>query len=222
MDTKRGLLLIVGRGSVFAYDVRGGNYSPQSWPASGASGLMSSGTPGFDYDPTTDKFVGWNGGNSVYILDPATKAWSSKSAAGGPAQNGAGGAYGRWRYAPSVNAFVALGDAKENVRFYKYSEGPGTSAIAAGTVLDNADIEMEVRPNPFKSRAVISIGKKFQVASCKLSIFDITGKQLETRNLKLATSNTVAWNASEMPAGVYLARLTVGKKTLTKPLFLMK
>jgi hypothetical protein len=81
---------------------------------------------------------------------------------------------------------------------------------------------VECRPNPFKARAVISIKGKLQVASCKFSIFDVNGKQLETCNLQLETSNTLSWNASGLPAGVYLLKCRAGNRTVTRRLVLMK
>ena len=39
------------------------------------------------------------------------------------------GVFGRWRYVPSLNAFIAVSDANGNVFFYKYSaHGPTSQA----------------------------------------------------------------------------------------------
>jgi hypothetical protein len=87
---------------------------------------------------------------------------------------------------------------------------------------DGTRATLEVYPNPFKSRTVISIDKKLQVASYKLSIFDITGKQLETCNLKLATSNTVIWNSASLPAGIYILKAKTGNRVLSRKLVLQR
>jgi hypothetical protein len=97
------------------------------------------------------------------------------------------------------------------------------SAIEAGRRAGTeSDLTLSVSPNPFHSRTVITVGKALQGSSYKLSIFDINGKRLVTCNLKLETSNTVSLNASGLPAGVYLAKLSTANASITKRLFLMK
>src|SRR4030095_5830911 len=57
---------------------------------------------------------------------PDTKAWTAGSATGAPGE-GSNGVYGRWRYVPSVNAFVVVTGIDDNVYFYKASSGGGTT-----------------------------------------------------------------------------------------------
>lgn len=126
IDSKRGQLLVIGNGSFFSYDLKNGNYVKQNWPTTGAASVAAAGNPGFDYDPTADRFVAWAGG-APYILDPATKTWTTGSATGA-AGAGSNGIYGRWRYVPTVNAFVVVTGADDNVYFYKASASAGTPA----------------------------------------------------------------------------------------------
>jgi hypothetical protein len=117
MDTRRGLLVMVGNGAVCAYDVRHADYAKQVWATTGGDGFVAAKAPGLDYDPVADRFVGWSGG-AVHVLDPETKAWTAHDSPGAP-QPTANGIYGRWRYAPAVDAFVLVTAVEENVHFYR-------------------------------------------------------------------------------------------------------
>ncbi len=87
--------------------------------------------PGFQYDTAADKFVGWNGGTSVYTLDPATWAWSRVAPASSntvtPSAANENGTYGRWRYVPSRNVFVLVNSTDSNVYVYRLSAGAGSN-----------------------------------------------------------------------------------------------
>ena len=124
VDTKRGLFVVVGNGEIFSYDLKNGNYTKNVWATTGGSGFIGKSNAGFDYDPVTDRLVGWRGG-SPYILDPDSKVWTVGTATGAPSE-GINGIYGRWRYVPSVNAFVVVTAINTNVSFYKMSAGGGS------------------------------------------------------------------------------------------------
>lgn len=117
VDLKRGFLVVVGNGEVFSYDIRRGTPRKEAWPTAGGEGLLGKPGPGFDYDPDRDRFVGWAGG-AVFELDPETKAWRSQDVPGAPASN-RNGLYGRWRYVPSLKAFIAVTQVDANVHLYK-------------------------------------------------------------------------------------------------------
>jgi hypothetical protein len=128
IDTKRGQMLVIGNGSFFSYDLKNATYVKQPWPTTGAADLIAKGNVGFDYDPTADRFVAWAGG-TPYLLDPATKTWTTGTATGAPGA-GSNGIYGRWRYVPSVNAFVVVTGIDDNVYFYKASPSAGSPSPA--------------------------------------------------------------------------------------------
>jgi len=117
VDTRRGLLVVVGQGEVFTYDLR--NADPRRRPRSttGGEAFISRSSPGLDYDPVRDRVVGWAGG-AVYSLDPETNAWIAHEAAAAPAPT-ENGMYGRWRYVPSLDAFIAVTGWDVDVHFYK-------------------------------------------------------------------------------------------------------
>jgi ferric-dicitrate binding protein FerR (iron transport regulator) len=116
VDTKRRRLVMVGQGEVLMVDPAAASPKPVPWKTTGGDAFLR-GRVGLDYDPVADRIVGWAGG-PVYSLDPDTGAWTAHNAAGAPKATEAG-IYGRWRYVPSLNAFVVATDVDENVHFFK-------------------------------------------------------------------------------------------------------
>jgi ferric-dicitrate binding protein FerR (iron transport regulator) len=118
VDTRRGMLVAAGNGKMFAYDIRrGGPPVRQVWRSSGGDPLIAKQNPGFEYDPSADRLVGWAGG-SVYSLNPETKVWEIFDAPGSPKPTDYG-IFGRWRYVPALNVYVVVTGIDENVHFYK-------------------------------------------------------------------------------------------------------
>ena len=142
VDTKRGLLIVIGKGEVVAYDIRNGNYAKQVWNTSGGANLIGKEKPGVAYDPATDRIVGWAGG-SVYALNPDTKVWTAYSAPGAPSTYKLVGIYGLWRYVPSVNAFIVVTSPNANVHFYKFSTGGGAPTPSVDTMPPSAPTNLQ-------------------------------------------------------------------------------
>jgi len=117
VDTRRGLLFIVGNGEVVAYSLREKNPTRKVWTTVGGDAFIGQNQFGLDYDPASDRIVGWHGG-PVYSLNPETRAWTVHAAPGAPAKT-PNGIFGRWRYVPSVKAFIAVTSVDENVHFFK-------------------------------------------------------------------------------------------------------
>lgn len=117
IDTKRGQWVLIGGGKVFTYDLRGGKPVRIAWATSGGDSVVAAANPGVDYDPVRDRIVAWAGG-PVCSLDPETKTWTRSDAPGAPKPT-ATGMFGRWRYVPSLDAFVAVTAIDQNVHFYK-------------------------------------------------------------------------------------------------------
>ena len=90
---------------------------------------------GFDRDASTKRFVAWDDGADLYLLDPpasdwrtGTWRWTKVAPADGsvtPERN-QNGTYGRFRYAASVNAFVLVGATDGPVWAYRLAPGAGT------------------------------------------------------------------------------------------------
>ena len=94
-------------------------YTPTTF---GDTTLEFSSSPGFVFDPTINKFVGWRNGSDVYTLDPETWVWEKIEAASGnsitPSTAGRG-VNGRFRYIPSKNVYIVVNRTTENVYFYR-------------------------------------------------------------------------------------------------------
>ena len=78
-------------------------------------------------------------------------------------------------------------------------------------------------PNPFNPETIIEYSVP-QEGHLKLEIFDITGQKIETLfdGFQETGYYTIAWNASEYSSGVYLYRLTLEDRIITKRMTLLK
>ncbi|MDH3533110.1 MAG: fibronectin type III domain-containing protein, partial [Gammaproteobacteria bacterium] len=104
--------------TLYWYDISKptGSVSLQSAPTTGCSSFLGNGRAygvGMEYDPVQDRIVGWNGGDTVYILNPDTLSCTTVSYPGGPSAHPLG-TYGRFRYSPNLNVFVVCNDVDEN------------------------------------------------------------------------------------------------------------
>lgn len=95
----------------------------------GATEIENSNAAGFEFDPVSDRFVAWNGGNQVYTFKLDDLEWSRVEPAitnlitpSIPANRAT---YGRFRYVPSKNLFVLVNHMQQNVFIYKLSAGSG-------------------------------------------------------------------------------------------------
>jgi hypothetical protein len=122
VDTKRKLLVVVGHGEVIVYDIGNESYQPQIWETIGGEFNVKGYRPGVNYDPVADRIVVWHGG-AVHALNMDTKEWTHLAVA--PQDAHVEGTYGRFRYSPIENAYVAVNSGSENVLIYKLTEGGG-------------------------------------------------------------------------------------------------
>ncbi len=120
IDTKRNKIVVVGQGEVAVYDLDGDRqYQKQSWKTKGNEFQNVGGyRPGVNYDPIMDRIVVWHGG-AVQALNMDTKGWESGAVA--PGKPHRTGTYGRFRYSPKQNAYVAVNNGDQNVLIYKAS-----------------------------------------------------------------------------------------------------
>jgi hypothetical protein len=118
----------------------GGSYASTTVTASSCDGLSAAPNPGVAYDSLRDKIVGWpNFGNTVYIFDPAVGTCTTQTFSGGPpdSRNAANvvettGTYGRFRYFPSIDAFILVNDAETNAYMLTLGSGGGGGSITGG------------------------------------------------------------------------------------------
>jgi chitodextrinase len=85
----------------------------QSGQTTGCSGFIGNYSAGIAYDPIQDRIIGWNGGNTIYILNPDTLSCTTVIHSGGPSDL-PNGTFGRFRYSPSLNVFVVCNSVDVN------------------------------------------------------------------------------------------------------------
>jgi hypothetical protein len=136
------------RPSFMAVDIAdGSDWRIQDWTTqtTGCEPLIDAAYPGLAYDPAIDRVVGWPGsGDTVYVFDHATKACTARTFPGGPtARAPAAGTFGRFRYVPSLDAFVVLASADDDAYLLRLGDAAvadttrpqvALTAPAAGTV----------------------------------------------------------------------------------------
>jgi hypothetical protein len=199
----------------YSYDVQ-----TQTWTKLNSQGpgslTFDTNDGGLEYDSYNDMVIITDiRGARVCPYNPATDTWEPTTAMPSGFSNTNGHFYDP---VLGVHFVFTAGDSRDDGRMwvYRYKGNPLVTELSD---TDHGPA-VSVSPNPFKSRVIISIDEKMQVASCKLSMFDINGNQLEACNLKLETTNTVSWNASGLPSGVYIIRVTAGNRQYTQRMVL--
>jgi hypothetical protein len=70
----------------------------------------------------SETFLAWAGGQAIYALDVDSWTWTKLAPSGadpGPAEPN--GTYGRFRYVPAANVFVAVSATDQNVFMYRHT-----------------------------------------------------------------------------------------------------
>ncbi|MCX7745338.1 MAG: right-handed parallel beta-helix repeat-containing protein [Clostridia bacterium] len=119
-------------GEILVWDLsKSGNLTSSRLKTTGATEIDRTTCPGFDYDPVSKKLVAWSGGTDVYTLDMKTLVWTKITPPSSntviPSKSQEYGTYGRFRYIPSKNAFIAVNAINENVYVYKLPNTQNTS-----------------------------------------------------------------------------------------------
>jgi hypothetical protein len=137
----------IGRGEAYIYDVdnTGKLSDQQPLNATGATEIEGFDAPGLTYDYGSGKLVAWGSGANVYSLDLGTRKWtkhlpSNSVTPGDPYHSNYHGTFGRFRYIPSLNAFVVVTDVDENVFIYKLTSGAGAMLPSAGLSVSQNNI----------------------------------------------------------------------------------
>ena len=130
IDPKRRLLLIASRGEIKSYDIAAANPSVRYPSLSSCSSIAKAGYGGLVYNPAIDRIVGWNGGDTITLLDLDTNSCTTQSFAGGPSRlikQWDNGIFGRWQYSIASKVFIYYGDVDQNafvLRIQAGSAGP--------------------------------------------------------------------------------------------------
>lgn len=123
-------MLVTGAGQFRAFSLATGNSIATA--ASGDQTIVTAAAPGFEWDAHASLFVGWNGGTTVYKVNPSTYAITAHTATGTAPTCNAGdtnctgatgvqgnGTYGRFRYDAFHNCFVVVNTIFDHVFVYK-------------------------------------------------------------------------------------------------------
>ena len=138
IDPERDLYLFIdarGSGNLFAIPLDAPDSDFVQLSVEGDTEIQSADKLGFDRDSSTARFVGWDDGADLFLLDAPTDDWRTGTwrwtrvapddASVVPMRN-ENGTYGRLRYAASVNAFVLVSSTDGPVWAYRVSPGAGT------------------------------------------------------------------------------------------------
>lgn len=115
-------LVMVGGGRLEIYDLR--TKKVTAVESTGATQILDSKAPGLAYHPPSGRIVAWSGGANLYALEVGDKRyhWSLIEARPGsavPGEPNPKGTYGRFRYVPSIDAFVLVNTVGTNVFLFR-------------------------------------------------------------------------------------------------------
>jgi len=121
IDPVRNLLVDVGLGFVFTWDLDNPDTPASSLTTTGNNEIQNAEGPGLAYHPDRDVIVAWGGGSAVYTLDLDTAAWTRIDATNSvnPGAPNSRGTFGRFRYCPSKDIFVLMNSVGANVFVYR-------------------------------------------------------------------------------------------------------
>jgi hypothetical protein len=130
IDPVRRKFVSIGDGYVYAHSLTTG--TRQTLNTTGATAILNETYPGFTYDSVSDRFVAWDGGPYVYVLNMDTLQWTRLSPTNSvtPTPSTPNGTFGRWQYVPSKNVFIGVNKTDQNVWIYKLSPGGNSSPSA--------------------------------------------------------------------------------------------
>jgi hypothetical protein len=120
VDPIRKLYFCVGNGS-FSRITLTGSHKATSLRGMRCEGLVTAGGPGFDFDTSQNRFVGWAGGATVYVYDPDSDSCTTKTLLGDPGAQQPNGTFGRFRYFPDLNTFVLVNGWKQDAYVLRLS-----------------------------------------------------------------------------------------------------
>lgn len=120
-------MIVTGLGFTVSIPISGINKGVfTTLTTTGDKTIENANAPGFVFHPPSGKFVGWNGGLTLYVFDSATNAWtvhamtantSPSTGFNTPTAVQPDGTYGRFFYDAAHDIFGAVNDVAQNVFF---------------------------------------------------------------------------------------------------------
>jgi hypothetical protein len=178
--------------------------------------------------------VGDTAWDSVHVANDFVPAWLDSIRATPPFFTPLSADTFRWRHAIPV-AFapdsegVFAGTLTFSIPYYHEVReiplsGVGTGASSAGAfILPPSSFILSASPNPFNSCTRISFALPVP-GLVRLGVFDILGRPVATlaEGTLRAGTHEIAFDAQELPSGLYLLHLAAGKQSVTQKLLLLK
>jgi hypothetical protein len=126
-----------------------------------------------------------------------------------------------------ANFFIASETNGNNAEVWLYKHSNDVPPVLEEKAIKHAEKNpMTISPNPFSGTARITIGTSLNADNYSLKIFDINGKRVKDLTSGIPNSSFVIRNsfsfylqAEGLSAGLYIVRLSYGKKVFEKKLF---
>ncbi|MFV0276756.1 MAG: hypothetical protein ACK5HY_06170, partial [Parahaliea sp.] len=84
--------------------------------------LVNTVGPGLVYAPSLDRFIGWAGGNILYLIDPTTMNWKKLIFSGQAPSKANNGMYGRFAWSEAFGGLIIVDGIDTKVAFIRLSE----------------------------------------------------------------------------------------------------
>jgi hypothetical protein len=187
----------------------------------------------FTCDPVTGDYLLLRE-DSLWAYDVTTDTWASV------AKNPISGFRAHWAVTIPISTYgvvAFLTNYQWPVLLYKHANGPAQVADKPDKdIFNKSGMAIKAFPNPFNPAVNIQIkGQAAANASTPhsprleggfphaLAVFDVNGRFIKDLSAHLDRSSlTATWHAADVPPGIYILKLTVGNRTITKKLFLQR
>src|SRR3989339_273728 len=136
---------------------------------------------------------------------------------------------------PDGRTVYAAAAGDDAVSWFVFSD---STAVEAAPGASGESEMLSIAPNPFNPTTVITLNNyEFQISNYELRIYTISGKLVKdlTSDIRYSifdihspriaageAGNSITWDASSCPAGVYLVRAVVGDRVAVKKAVLIK
>ena len=142
IDPVHRTLVSIGGGNINVVDLATGNITNPT--TTGPQTCQAGSAPGFVWYAPGACFIGWNGGNILYALNPTTWAWTAFTLGGAvPTAPNGNGTFGRFNYDPGLDQFIVVNQISDPVFVCKISASVITAAppqpVAPPVMVTNPD-----------------------------------------------------------------------------------
>ncbi|MBI5215286.1 MAG: T9SS type A sorting domain-containing protein [Ignavibacteriae bacterium] len=176
-----------------------------------------------DNDDDDDLFIGNSEGKMFFFENDGTGQFTERT-------NRYADIHGMKESAPAFadvdsdgDLDLFVGTSKGGLQFYRNAKPVGVDESNREPQTPNQIMLFQNYPNPFNP----STNFGFRIANfglVTLKIFDVLGREVAivVNETKQAGNYSVSWDASGLPSGVYIYRLSTGQKVLSKKLLLVR